>query len=616
MRTRFGRLIAVVLGISSGITGFACKPWSVGNRFIMPEQDTIAVRDTQQLPSARIPDFPPPVTVSSPKSATREKLISLDDAIHTALRNSKVVRVLTGIGAASSGSTIYDTAIANTAIDQEAGRFDPVFSFDNAYDRASSAAAALDPLSPFGANIIGGRSDGYNLSTELSKTGFTGAIASVRFTENVARLEPGLFPLNPRNTRTTTMSLTQPLMRGAGRQVNLAPLVIARLNTERTFFQFKDSLQELVRGVIDAYWALVFARTNLWAREQQVEQGQVAFKMADAQFQAGRGTVGERAQARSALASFTANEIAARGDVILREAALRNILGLPPSDGEQLVPSTPPTLKRQDFQWDEVVRLAEENRPDLVELKLLIEIDQQRLTQAQNLARPQVDVQALYRWHGLEGIAPTGAVLGSSPGRFTDLSFALHVELPLGLRRDRASLRQQQLTLAKDVANLEQGLHSAIHQIANTKRFLDQNYEQYLSLREAREAARINLNQQLGIYDGKRAIYLNVLQAITEWGNAVSAEAQTITQYNTELANLERATGTTLETHAIRFYEERFGSISPRGRRADPKYYPESLRPSATDKKFGASDGAAERVFDLRAPVQRPGADNKKDEQP
>ena len=44
------------------------------------------------------------------------------------------------------------------------------------------------------------------------------------------------------------------------------------------YFQFKDSMQEQVRGVIDAYWSLVAARTDVWARRQQVEQLTVAVR--------------------------------------------------------------------------------------------------------------------------------------------------------------------------------------------------------------------------------------------------------------------------------------------------------------------------------------------------
>ena len=86
--------------------------------------------------------------------------------------------------------------------------------------------------------------------------------------------------LNPQARGSTTLSYTQPLLQGAGVGPNLAPIVIARINTERSYFQFKDAVQELVRGVIEAYWAVVFARTDVWARRQQVEQSTAAYERA------------------------------------------------------------------------------------------------------------------------------------------------------------------------------------------------------------------------------------------------------------------------------------------------------------------------------------------------
>src|SRR5207244_6145106 len=133
-------------------------------------------------------------------------------------------------------------------------------------------------------------------------------------------------PLNPQGRSALTLSYTQPLLQGAGIEVNVAPIVIARINTERSYFQLKDSVQELVRGVIDAYWAVVFARTDVWARRQQVEQGSFAYALAEAKRRSGSGTAGEEAQARTALANFKAALIGSEANLLQREAALRNIL--------------------------------------------------------------------------------------------------------------------------------------------------------------------------------------------------------------------------------------------------------------------------------------------------
>ena len=59
-----------------------------------------------------------------------------------------------------------------------------------------------------------------------------------------------------------------------------------------------------MRGVIEAYWNLVFARVDVWAREQQIEQAQFAYDRAVARNEEGLAQVADVAQAKSALANF------------------------------------------------------------------------------------------------------------------------------------------------------------------------------------------------------------------------------------------------------------------------------------------------------------------------
>ena len=59
------------------------------------------------------------------------------------------------------------------------------------------------------------------------------------------------------------------------------------------------------------------------------------------------------------LNQFQAALIAARANVLAREAALRNMIGLPPSDGRQIVPTSAPANLRFKPEWDELLRFAE-----------------------------------------------------------------------------------------------------------------------------------------------------------------------------------------------------------------------------------------------------------------
>ena len=570
-----------------------------------PEQRSIIVRAPSQLVPSRLPVSLPPSTVSNPQPELQPVQLSLDDMIRMSLGNVDVVRILAGTTATNSGRTIYDPAITNTAIDQQNAQFDPTLSVSNTWNRMENPQAIFDPLAappPTSSIITGVRNDFFNTSTNLTKQNAFGGTFGVGFDATPSRLSPGTYPLNPQTRSSSNINYTQPLLQGGRLGANLAPIVLARIDTERSYFQLKDSMQEHVRGVIEAYWSLVAARTDVWARRTQVDQLTEILRRIDATVKTGTGNRGDQAQAQLALANFRASLVASEGNLIQREAGLRNITGMPPSDGTRLIPNSPPQRDRFQPDWASITELAGERRPDIIELKLIIEADQQQYQIARNTALPRLDAVSQYRWNGLEGTMPNGQSRSSSAGAFTDWTLGVNFSVPLGLRQSRASLRARELIIARDRVNLQQGLHSAIHQLAASVRNLDQAYDQYLAFREARQAARENLRFQNAKYFTGTAIFINVQQAITDWGNLVSAEASALTQYNTLLATLERQTGTILETHAVLFYEERFAAIGPLGRFCDDECYPQNMRPSSNADRYPAGDTPSEQAFDLEQP--------------
>jgi outer membrane protein TolC len=301
---------------------------------VLPEQRQLEIRDPAQLMRVPFPDLPSPRTVTAPEADVEPQRLSLDEAIRTALETTTVVRVLAGVTAVSSGRTIYDPAISNTLIDDARARFDPQFRLDNNFFRNDDPSVILVPPGNAPPQVTGVPQHAYDMRMGLAKNTSTGGTASLDVGTTAIRDRfnvPGQ-ALNPRAPSFTGMSYTQPLLQGAGVQVNVAPIVIARIDTERSFFQLKDSVQRMVRGVVEGYWSLVQARVEAWARRQQVGQGQEAFERALASLEAGMGNAAEVAQARSALANFRASLITAEANVLQREAALRNILGHRPSD--------------------------------------------------------------------------------------------------------------------------------------------------------------------------------------------------------------------------------------------------------------------------------------------
>jgi outer membrane protein TolC len=384
---------------------------------------------------------------------------------------------------------------------------------------------------------------------------------------------------------------------------NMAPIVISRINTELSFFQLKDSIQEMVRSVISAYWSLVATRTDVWSKQQQIEQLEEVVNRVKKRVKIGIDNRANLSQVQVTLANARANLVTSRATMIQQEGVLRNLIGLPPSDESRLIPHTPPTDERFHPDWSQILEIASERRPDLIELKLIIEADEQQLIIARNGALPQLNGVAMYRWNGLDGTMPNGAGFQSGRGAYNDWTLGVNFSVPLGLRQARAQLRQRELIIARDRINLQQGFHNAAHILATNLRSLDQTYEQYLAFREVREAAKINLDYQLALLRAETGLLINVLQGVSDWGNAISNEASALSTYNTTLATIERQTGTILETHGVAFYEERFGSIGPLGRFAHDVCYPSTTRPTTNGDRYPTSDKPSEEKFELERVV-------------
>lgn len=575
---------------------------------ILPEQRIIAYREPGCYPHVAIADSQSPRTVTDPQPQTPILALSLNDAIRITLENAKVIRILTGFTATSSGQTIYDPAITNTTIDQEQARFDPIVRHDSLFNRTELPAVLENPVDQFRVLFNSQRTDEYRADTRLEKTNILGGTWDFGWVETPTRFNPGTgFLLNPINRDSLRLGYTQPLLQGGGPQVNLAPVVIARVNTERSYFQYKDSVQELVRGTIEAYWNLVFARVEVWARRIQMQQAKEAYEREQARKGAAMANLRDLSQAKVTYNQFRATLIAAEANVLNREGALRNILGLPPSDNRVIVPISEPTSQRVSNDWNQLTRLAEERRPDVIELKLILEADRIRLAVARNQALPRLDAVALYRWNGISGDVASGERVSSQPGQFTDWTMGLNFSVPLGLRAGRAGVRQQELIIARDRAAVEQSVHAAVHEVALSVRELDNAYAQYEAYKATRAAAMENLNVQNATFNAGQTIYLTVLQAINDWGSSVITEAQALIGYNIALADLERRTGTILETHGLVFFEERNRSAGPFGVFGTGRCYPWSMPPGGETNRYpgNANLSPAENAFDLRNPATR-----------
>lgn len=516
-----------------------------------------------RLVELAVPDLEPPRTPTRPEAPNLEQL-SLEDAIRHALLNSTVVRASFGVGVRSTGSTRFDQAIAEGDVQAAEAVFDPQFLLNMFWTRTDEPTGVT-----FGPGIpVPNERDQATFSTSLTKRLVTGGTVNVQAFTSYLFFPRGTFfgGLNPQYRTSVEFSMTQPLLRGAGVEFNRAPIIIARLRSDQSYWQWKQNVMALVRSVETAYWNLYAAHVSLRALERVIPLAAEVVRVEEARLETGQAIPADVAQAESTLAQLRQLRERALANVLQREAELRNLLGLPPNDDRRIVPAERPPQAPVELDWQAAIAAAVEHRPDIARQRLAVRVAELQMTIARNALQPQLDLRALWRINGL-GSQLDDAIDVLTDNDFTDWELSLNFGFPIGYREATARWQQARLGFNRQVALLNESVHQAVHEIADLIREAETLYAEYLAARDRQEAAarwvdgaRARFENPVAQVPGQQSAYLIALQvylqALQSWANATTEVANLLARYHSTLARIEEAKGTLLELYNIRTTEQ------------------------------------------------------------
>ncbi len=359
----------------------------------------------------------------------------------------------------------------------------------------------------------------------------------------------------------------------AGVEANRAPIIIARLNADASVWNFKAAVMAHVRSIEQQYWALSQQQIQLWSRETAVKLGEEIVRRERAELEAGRGTTADVAEAQQNLERFQLAYITATSDTITTERQLRNILGLPPADNRRIIPVTAPIEARIQPDWETSVSQMLAYQPDIVQQQILVRVAELQLLIQRNFLLPQLNLSASYQLQGLgnrldqalatetgaslKGLDPRVAGLERQAGLnanpanfagFTQYQVGMTLAVPLGFRFALANARQFQYQLLRQKAFLQQVVHQTTHSLARFFLEVDANFKQFKTAQRLRQAAQIRLESARAYYEEGRTGFTidRLLDAVSQYADAIAQEAQYKTSYNTSIAALEEAKGTLL----------------------------------------------------------------------
>lgn len=577
--------------------------------------------DTPPLPDAEMTKRPQ--TTEDPDDKTRWKL-SLEEVISIALQNSKVLRTLGGrvftpVGQSAGtppesltlnsdfSPTTDDVAIqetSNTGVEAALANFDAQLQSRLTWDRSDRPANVLPNRTNVFQQLL--QRDNMNYQTELSKRTPSG---SQWFFRNVTQYDSTntprteAFPGDPNGIRAHysewftafEMELRQPLLRGSGVQVNRAPVMLARLNTDIALSDFEVNVRNFVLEVERAYWELYFHYHDLDSARTGFASAHAIWKQTQNRktYELEGGEAANEAQSRAQYFTFRARLEQAKSDLLNQESRLRYLMGITASDDRLIQPQDQPTKARVEFDWHDVKSEAIVRRPELRRQKWRLKQQQIQLIAARNQLLPQLDAIALYRFLGLgDDLGQFGSRFGPNfpeneskafdelfEGDYNEWQLGFQYQMPLGFRAEQTQVRNAQLQLRRAENRLSEMELEVTHQLATAVRRLRDSYRiaqtQYNALRAYRDQVR----SAETAYEIAQSVPLDLLlDAQSRLAQSEVDYFRALTQYNLAIAEVHFRKGSLLEYNGVVLAEgpwpsKAYFDAHTRARQRDASYY-------------------------------------------
>jgi outer membrane protein TolC len=485
------------------------------------------------------------VTKATPSQRREE--ISLSEAALRALKNNLDI----SISRHTKESRLTDIVV-------EQAKFDPTFSVNGQYNRT---------VNPLNRPVFGGTGGNLNeitifdqrngsVTVDATTNLLTGGNLDLNYSPartNVNQDVASGFLFNPAWTGGLALTLTQPLLRNAGIDINKTFIRIAQNNAMVEEHVFRDRVLTVVATVEQTYWEVVFANENLKVAEAAQKAAQELLASNRAKAKAGVMSIVDVLQAEAAVASRVEQVLVAEKSIRDQEDLLRRLLN--PGEDElrqdvRLTPQDKPVIALEPISLAEAIDLAIDLRPEIVQAKKNLETSELNTKFAKNQLLPTLSFQGTMGLAGL-GKDYTDSANRNFSGEFYNYGAGLVLSYPLGNRSAWSTFNRRQI----EGKNAEVSLVSIRQQIILGVKEAVRRVQTDFKRIETTKSARIMAEKQLQAEQERLKVGLSTTRFVLDFqrdlATAQGNELRAIVDYNKSLSNLARHKATTLERYSL-----------------------------------------------------------------
>jgi HAE1 family hydrophobic/amphiphilic exporter-1 len=456
------------------------------------------------------------------------------------------------------------------------GAYDPVLGLKAYHTKAVSPVAS----------VLGGTPDGkltqteFNITPQLSGLTPWGGSYQFNWSNSRQQSDSQFLTLNPQYPTTASLNLTQPLWRGLRFDPNRYRIEVARAGQKLSREQLRQHVIERVTLAIDAYWELVYAWNNYQVQTEAVRLAEKQYESNRRQVEQGILAPVDVTAAQTQVATFQQSLFGAQQALTAAENSLKQLILPDRTDlmwSAAIVPETRPDVAPTAVPLRDAVSQAMTSRPELAESMIALDANKLDVRLNRDQTKPQINAFANLSATGLAGstlpsgsnpfgnllpitiAGPPAIFLGGAGqslntlfgGNFPTAQVGVQISLPLRNRTAEAQLAnseaegrrlkvirdQVSMAVEADVRNSLQAAVSAESRLAAASLARKSAEEQYSS-------------EQRQFQAGTSTVFL-VLQRQTDFIAARSREVRAESDVAEAKANLDRATGSTIQAQGL-----------------------------------------------------------------
>lgn len=369
-------------------------------------------------------------------------------------------------------------------------------------------------------------------TTLRRRTSLTGELLTPLGTQ----LEASLSPLS--DDQVVTLTVTQPLLRGFGRSVNMAPVSVARLVEQQNQLALRQTVIDTVTVAVIQYNGLIRSQQAVQIQAQALLRRQRELEITQALVEAGRRARIDLLSNERSVAEAERQLIEAQNALEQANTDLLNQIGtdeplrfaVSPAAIAQLYSAA---LERAaTYEQESLVAIAYQNRPDYLQTQLDLEITRLNLLLAQDDRRWQLDVQSA-----------TGV------GDRTETTLSLTLSRTLGDESLDTAVVRQEVQLQQQENQLAQLTETIRNDVTNQLNIVTTNRVRVDTAQREVETAQLQLQaDQERFRRGTGNISLSdVINSEERLVNAQNAQLIAQIEFLNSVAELEQIVGITLE---------------------------------------------------------------------